>query len=162
MRNEQLKFRCWDKVNKKFIPPSHIAINGNGILLITDSGMYEKLQNKNYCNVDQEYVVQQFTGETDKNKNPIYEGDIIRSYSEEYINENFEAEIVFIDAAFHAKVNEKDYRGVWSGKDIEVMGNIFQLPCNPDHNGECLVCDCWVCDCPFNKEKAQDDEDKTI
>ena len=66
--NRELKFRCWDKINKKFVPPSHIAINGNGILLVTDSGMYEKLQNKNYCNVDQEYVVQQFTGEYDKNK----------------------------------------------------------------------------------------------
>jgi len=28
-----------------------------------------------------------------------------------------------------------------------------KLPCNPDHNGECLVCDCWLSDCPFlNKE----------
>jgi hypothetical protein len=45
--------------------------------------------------------------------------------------------------------------GVWSGDDIEVIGNIFQLPCNPDHNGECLVCDCWLSDCPFNKEKNE-------
>ena len=77
MRNDQLKFRCWDKVNKKFVPPSHIAINGNGILLITDSGMYEKLQNKNYCNVDQEYVVQQWTVLKDNFGNEIWEGDII-------------------------------------------------------------------------------------
>jgi hypothetical protein len=51
------------------------------------------------------------------------------------------------------KVNEKDYMGVWSGDDIEVIGNIFQLPCNPDHNGECLVCDAWLSDCPFLKFK---------
>ena len=132
MKNAQLKFRCWDKINKKFVPPSHIAINGNGILLITDSGMYEKFQNKNYCNVDQEYVVQQFTGEYDKNKKEIYEGDLIRSYSEEYINENFEAEVVFLDASFHTKVNEKDYRDIWTGDDIEVVGNIFQLSCNKE------------------------------
>jgi hypothetical protein len=24
-----------------------------------------------------------------------------------------------------------------------------KFPCNPDHNGECLVCDCWVTDCPL-------------
>jgi len=126
--NRELKFRCWDKINKKFVPPSHIAINGNGILLVTDSGMYEKLQNKNYCNVDQEYVVQQFTGEYDKNKKEIYEGDIIRSYSEEFINENYEGEVVFIDAGYHVKVNDKDYMGIWSGDDIEVIGNIFEHP----------------------------------
>jgi uncharacterized phage protein (TIGR01671 family) len=132
MKNAQLKFRCWDKINKKFVPPSHIAINGNGVLLITDSGLYEKFQNKNYCKADQEYVVQQFTGEYDKNKKEIYEGDLIRSYSEEYINENFEAEVVFLDASFHTKVNEKDYRDIWTGDDIEVVGNIFQLSCNKE------------------------------
>mgnify|MGYP000991425616 CR=1 FL=1 len=126
MKNAQLKFRCWDKINKKFVPPSHIAINGNGVLLITDSGLYEKFQNKNYCKADQEYVVQQFTGEYDKNKKEIYEGDLIRSYSEEYINENFEAEVVFLDASFHTKVNEKDYRDIWTGDDIEVVGNIVR------------------------------------
>jgi hypothetical protein len=28
------------------------------------------------------------------------------------------------------------------------------LPCNPDHNGECLVCDCWLSDCAFNKKDS--------
>ena len=28
-----------------------------------------------------------------------------------------------------------------------------KLPCNPDHNGECLVCDNWLCDCPLNKKQ---------
>jgi hypothetical protein len=27
------------------------------------------------------------------------------------------------------------------------------MPCNPDHNGECLVCDHWLSDCPFLKFK---------
>jgi hypothetical protein len=26
-----------------------------------------------------------------------------------------------------------------------------RLPCNPDHNGECLVCDNWLCDCPLQQ-----------
>jgi uncharacterized phage protein (TIGR01671 family) len=138
--NRQLKFRVWDDEQKKF--------------------EYFELHNITFpdrlLNQDK-FPVQQWTGEYDKNRKEIYEGDIISSYSTEFINENYEAEIVFIDAAFHAKVNEKDYRGVWSGDDIEVMGNIFQLPCNPDHNGECLVCDCWLSDCPFNKEKVEDD-----
>ena len=156
MRNDQLKFRCWDKVNKKFVPPSHIAINGNGILLITDSGMYEKLQNKNYCNVDQEYVVQQFTGLYDKNKKPIYEGDRVRfGYTK---NHDFFGEVIWLEdrasfgviskGSFDTFEDLMDYM-----KYFEVVGNVFELPCNPDHNGECLVCDCWLSDCPFNKEK---------
>jgi hypothetical protein len=27
-----------------------------------------------------------------------------------------------------------------------------KLPCNPDHNGECLVCDNWVVDCPLQEK----------
>jgi hypothetical protein len=153
--NRQLKFRAWDKLEKRFIYPDK-GYQGHYVLDL--NGRFQNLQNGSGGD---EYVVQQWTGEYDKNRKPIYEGDIISSYSAEFINENFEAEIVFIDAAFHAKVNEKDYRGVWSGKDIEVMGNIFQLPCNPDHNGECLVCDCWLSDCPFNKEN-KNENDKVI
>jgi len=138
MNKRELKFRAWNNEQKKFEYFELHNITVPDRLLTQDK-----------------FPVQQWTGEYDKNRKPIYEGDIISSYSAEFINENFEAEIVFIDAAFHAKVNEKDYRGVWSGKDIEVMGNIFQLPCNPDHNGECLVCDCWLSDCPFNKNEQE-------
>jgi uncharacterized phage protein (TIGR01671 family) len=115
MKNEQLKFRCWDKVNKKFVPPSHIAINGNGILLITDSGMYEKLQNKNYCNVDQEHVVQQFTGLLDKNKKEIYEGDIIENGTENY-------QIEYKNGGFIAG----NYPLVFLITHSEIVGNIYE------------------------------------
>ena len=37
---------------------------------------------------------------------------------------------------------------------LEVIGNIFQLPCKPDHNGECIHCDCWLTDCQFLKKKS--------
>ena len=149
--NRTLKFRAWDKLAKQFTYPDK-GYQGHYVLDL--NGRFQNLQNGSGGD---EYVVQQWTGEYDMNRKEIYEGDIISSYSVEFINENYEAEIVFLDAGFHAKVNEKDYRGVWSGDDIEVMGNIFRLPCNPDHNGECLVCDNWVSDCPFNKEKVEDD-----
>jgi len=132
----QLKFRIWDNEQKKFEYFELHNITVPDRLLTQDK-----------------FPVQQFTGEYDKNKKEIYEGDIIRSYSDEFINENYEGEVVFIDAGYHVKVNEKDYMGIWSGDDIEVMGNIFQLPCNPDHNGECVVCDCWLSDCPFIKKE---------
>ena len=152
--NRKIKLRVWSNKDKDFLH----NITETWDLIYAD-GKWYFLGGKE---LDNNYVIQQWTGEYDMNRKPIYEGDIISSYSAEFINENFEAEIVFMDAAFHAKINEKDYRGVWSGNDIEVMGNIFQLPCNPDHNGECLVCDCWLSDCPFNKEKPQDDLQKLV
>lgn len=30
------------------------------------------------------------------------------------------------------------------------------MPCNPDHNGECLVCDCWATDCGYQRYLNRD------
>ena len=36
----------------------------------------------------------------------------------------------------------------------QIVSDGFRLPCNPDHNGECLVCDCWLSDCQFIKKDS--------
>lgn len=28
---------------------------------------------------------------------------------------------------------------------------VKKTPCDPDHNSECLVCDCWLTECAFDR-----------
>ena len=147
MKNRELKFRAWDKLAKQFTYPdkgyqSHFVLDLNG--------KFHNLQNGSGGD---EYIVQQFTGLYDNNKKPIYEGDRVRfAYTE---NRDFFGEVVYYEdrATFGVKTKNagEDFNDLVDYmKFFEVVGNIFELPCNPDHNGECLVCDEWLDSCPFN------------
>lgn len=30
------------------------------------------------------------------------------------------------------------------------------VPCELDHNGECLICDCWITDCAYQRLQNED------
>ena len=67
----ELKFRAWDKVNKRFTTYFNLTSQG-----------YVKTAHIPYNlskDVTEDYIVQQSTGLTDKNSFEIYEGDILRS-----------------------------------------------------------------------------------
>ena len=94
--------------------------------------------------------VEQFTGIYDKNKKPIYEGDFIRGMFD-HGPAGLREEILPVKWS-----NEDGYQwNYWDLSTIEVIGNKYQWPCKKpgsfDHNGECLICDCWATDCPFFK-----------
>jgi hypothetical protein len=151
--NNRLKFRAWDKLAKQFTYPDK---GYQGHYVLTLNGQFQNLQNGSGGD---EYVVQQSTGIKDCKGVEIYEGDRIEFYSKDR-KIYYYGEIDFTEGAFLVKIvgNEGTLQWFWmyhlnDYEQIRVVGNIFQLPCNPDHNGECLVCDCWLSDCPFlNKE----------
>lgn len=93
---------------------------------------------------------QQYTGLKDSKGNPIYEGDFIRGMFD-FGPAGYKEEI--LPVVWH---NEKGYQwNYWDLSTIEVIGNKHEWPCRKpgsfDHNGECLICDCWATDCPFFK-----------
>ena len=157
--NRKLKFRAWDTLAKKF---TYSDKGYQGHYVLTLDGQFQNLQNGSGGD---EYVVQQWTGLKDSKGNEIYEGDRVRFGYTKY--EDFFGEVIWLEdrASFGVKGNnifETESLMGCMKYFFEVVGNIFQLPCNPDHNGECLVCDEWLDGCPFNKEKAQDDLQKLL
>lgn len=124
MINREFKFRFWNRIAHRFQPASRYAIDGDGDLVAYDyeMGAYnDAVSFSKTC-----IAAQQWTGCIDKNEKQIYEGDIVRAYSEHYSNENYIAVVIFDESFFIAKLNDNDTRGVWSGEDIEVIGNIFE------------------------------------
>jgi len=149
----EIKFRVWDKINKEFCNHTNrdpfMDLSMGDIFYWErrqkEGGVYEgdiilKDENKN------RFVLQQYTGLKDSSGKEIYEGDILKwEYPEEFLN------LVIV----RWTTEEEDYGG-WVTTDLtsqygncEIIGNIFQKPCKFDHNGECLICDCWSDDCRF-------------
>jgi hypothetical protein len=145
--NRELKFKIWDKNDTKaLIGPFE----------------WNKIPNFQF---PENFDVVQYTGLKDKDGKEIYEGDRVRfAYTG---NVEFFGEVIWLEDRASFGVRTKNAFETFEDlmdymKYFEVVGNIFQLPCNPDHNGECLVCDCWLSDCAFNKEIVEDDLQKLI
>jgi uncharacterized phage protein (TIGR01671 family) len=140
--NNRFKFRVWDKLAKRMIYPH----NDNQQHFIIDlNGRFHNLQNGSGGD---DYVIQQYTGLTDSKGKEIYEGDIVKYIS--FVG------CVDMHNGVYIIDNEYKYHSVILGhipkKDIKIIGNIFNPPCNLDANGECLICDDIIDNCQFKSK----------
>jgi uncharacterized phage protein (TIGR01671 family) len=115
-----IKFRAWDKLEKRFTYPDK---GYQGHYVLTLNGQFQNLQNGSGGD---EYVVQQFTGLKDYESNDIYEGDIVRyeldgivyTQTVEWGNNGWE----MIDTRLYSTPL------ITNLPNFEVIGNIFEHP----------------------------------
>lgn len=113
MRN--IRFRAWDRGNKKMIENyAHVGQNGHFYTI-------------DYSDPIIEYEVMSFTGLHDRNGKEIYEGDIVRLNNEEMNKSNLNW---VSDPNIEVNLEINTYSPAWNyfEKYGEVIGNIYENP----------------------------------
>ncbi len=128
----ELKFRVWDKRTNCFLPDYcrfGLSTSSKGFLDLNE--LFEE-----------NYILNQFTGLTDKNKKEIYEGDIVKwiikplnlRYEEEWeewekqgsIMENYIQKVEYLGAYIKPFIESPFVP--YSSKTCEIIGNIHENP----------------------------------
>ncbi len=121
----EIKFRVWDKKNKKWIDDSDIAINQKGLLFVRYEGQVE-FQPMSLTK-SSNFKVVLYTGINDKKGKEIYQGDVV--------------EIKSIDGIYYEKIcwNKSESRledncwefsdsTGWFVEELEIIGSIYENP----------------------------------
>jgi len=119
--NRELKFRAWDRLEKKFIHPNS-GYQGHYILDL--NGRFHNLQNGSGGD---DYVVQQYTSCHDAHNKEIYEGDILAYNHGNGINIGY---VGFTSGIFFLNYSDEnnDELGYLLVSNIKIIGNIFENP----------------------------------
>ena len=124
--NNRFKFRVWDKLAERMIYPH----NDNQQHFIIDlNGQFHNLQNGSGGD---DYVIQQYTGLTDSNDDPIYEGDILKNHYD--VGNNIIGQVLYESDhggyifQWKRKGRGQDYKNLNCDVAFEsvIVGNIFE------------------------------------
>lgn len=137
MNQREIKFRAWDKEEKKMGKPFSIHLL---VSAFNDEGNYN-----DYCETDlaklnysggNDYEVMQYTGLKDKNGKDIYEGDILKEiFIDDDEREEWIIEVGFENGCFCFRYRNtqnlglREYYPLYNGvPEAEIVGNIYEDP----------------------------------
>jgi len=133
--NNRFKFRVWDKITNQYLQELgiyywHIPYSLDGEEITGEAnlvGLSELLKHDNF-------VTQQYTGLTDNNDDPIYEGDILKNHYD--VSNNIIGQVLYESDyggyIFQWKRRGQDYKITNLNCDVAfesaIVGNIFETP----------------------------------
>lgn len=117
----ELKFRAWDRFNKRMLNVNNLANEGSFIVAYKNRGDSIGLS-------DIEADIMQYTGIKDINGKEIFESDIL-SWQDGYLNEHINA-VAWSDKSLWWALNyEGEFVESLSRAELpEVVGNIYENP----------------------------------
>ena len=128
----EFKFRVWSIEEKQFISPNILEVFDESGDLTPFKYIKTGKLNPLYMPVEN-YIIQQYTGLTDKNKKEIYEGDAL-DFTARY-KQTGPVEVIYYGASFGCVVTDDGgLKEFWDLSHIvqqhypEIIGNIFENP----------------------------------
>lgn len=105
-----IRFRCWDKMLNRMIT-------------------YPRLEElfMHYEHELTRYALMQFTGLYDKNKKPVFEGDILKDYWKEK-DINIISKVIWFNFGWHIENSLNIYRMDESIGNYEIIGDVYTTP----------------------------------
>ena len=133
----EIKFRAWDKLDKKFLWPYPEGFNLFGEVtcfdLVTQQLSESKHDRKTTLERINDIEVMQYTGLKDKNGKEIYEGDIVKEilFDKQY---TYLIESINSIHVCHWIIDIDKCNDIM--KNIEIIGNIYENPELKDYKNE--------------------------